>query len=204
MKLFNFILVSLGSLVCLFVVLNLVTFQTHAATQNVDLSIDVQEYMAFSLSGGSAIDFGSFNPGTPICSSTATVASVTTNALNGYTLGVSDGSDTDSALTKDTDHIADYAGTIGTPTTWTGTGLGVGLWAADTNKEAKWGTGSSVCHANNKYAGVPSAAATGHTVTGYHSGANTSSWSWKVDAPNNQATGAYTGSVTFTATGVLS
>jgi hypothetical protein len=78
------------------------------------------------------------------------------------------------------------------------------MFAADTSKEAAWGTGTTVCDANNKYAGAPATATTAHTVTGFHSGADTSSWGWKIDVPNTQKTGSYSGNVTFTATAVLS
>jgi hypothetical protein len=176
-----------------------------ADTSDVNLSTTVQTYMTFSITAGSTVTFGNLTPGTPICFATGTVASVTTNAANGYTLGVSDGvASSNSALVQSGTYITDYAGTIATPTLWTGTGLGTGLYAADTNKGAKWGSGATVCDSNNKYAGVPEAATTAHTVTGYHSGADTSSWSFKVDAPNTQKTGAYSGAVTFTATAVLS
>jgi hypothetical protein len=181
--------------------------QVEAAQQNVSLSTTVQEYLSFSITAGGTVAFGNLTPGTPICYNTGTVASVTTNAANGYTIGLSDGvSGTDSALlhTDTTTRIADYAGTIDTPTSWTGTGLGISLYAADTSKESKWGTGTTVCDANNKYAGIPQNTTTAHTASGYKSGADTSSWSFKVDVPNTQKTGSYSGTVTFTATAVLS
>jgi hypothetical protein len=181
--------------------------QVEAAEQNVSLSTTVQEYLSFSITAGGTVTFGNLTPGTPICYSTGTVASVTTNATNGYTIGLSDGvAGTNSALlhTDTTTRIADYAGTIDTPTSWTGTGLGVGLYAADTNKESKWGTGTTVCDSNNKYAGIPQSTTTAHSAPGYKSGADTSSWSFKVDVPNTQKAGSYSGTVTFTATAVLS
>ena len=78
------------------------------------------------------------------------------------------------------------------------------MFAATTSKESAWGTGTTYNDANNKYAGVPQNATTGHTVTGYHAGTDTSSWSFKIDVPNSQKTGNYSGSVTFTATAVVS
>ena len=180
---------------------------TIAATDTVTLSTSVQSYLSFSITAGDTVTFGDLTPSTPICFATGTVASVETNAANGYTMGLHDGiSGTDSALvhTDTTTYIADYAGTIATPTDWTGTGLGISNFAADTSKNAKWGTGTMVCDANNKYAGIPETATTAHTVTGYHSGADTSSWSFKVDVPASQKTGSYSGTVTFTATAVLS
>ncbi len=207
MRLFTGLKVLLGSaLLALFVVCTLWITPAKGATDTVTLSTSVQEYLAFSITGGSTISFGNLTPGTAICSDTATVASVTTNASNGYTIGLSDSvASTGSALrhTDGNTRIADYVGTIATPTAWTGTGLGVSLFAADTGKAAKWGTGATVCDANNKYAGVPQNATTAHTATGYHSGADTSSWSWKIDVPNTQKTGTYSGNVTFTATAAL-
>ena len=178
-----------------------------AATDTVSLETDVSAAMTFSITTGDTVDFGTLTPGTPILApSSGTIATCTTSAANGYTLGLHDGvASTDSALlhTDASTRIADYAGTIGTPTSWTGTGLGITLFAADINKEAKWGTGTTYNDANNKYAGIPETATTAHTVTGYHAGADTSSWAFELDAPSSQKTGTYSGSVTFTATAVL-
>jgi len=182
--------------------------KSQADTQGVTVSASVQSAMTFSTTTGGTAAFGNLTPGSPVASpATGTVLSVTTNAANGYTIGVSDAkTSTNSALlhTDATTYIADYAGTVVTPTSWTGTGLGVTLFAADTTKESAWGTGTAYDDANNKYAGVPQNATTGHTVTGYHSGADTSSWAFKLDVPGTQKTGSYSGSVTFTATAVLS
>ena len=179
-----------------------------AAQDTVSLSTTVQEYLSFSITTGDTVAFGNLTPGTPIAApNTGTIASVTTNAANGYTLAVHDGVAASGSCLLHTDtttRIADYAGTIETPTSWTGTGLGITLYAADTNKEAKWGTGTTYNDPNNKYAGIPQNATTAHTVTGYHSGADTSSWAYKIDVPNTQKTGSYSGEMTFTATAVLS
>lgn len=180
---------------------------TRADTDTATLSTTVLEYLTFSITQEDTVAFGNLTPGTPICNSTGTVASVTTNAANGYTLGLHDGvSGIDSSMlhTDAATRIADYAGTIGTPTSWTDTGVGISLYDADNDKDAKWGTGTTVCDSNNKYAGIPETATTAHTVTGFHSGADTSSWSFQIDVPNTQKTGAYSGDVTFTATAVLS
>jgi hypothetical protein len=196
-----------GLIVTFFIILSVFSNVKPAQAAAVTLSTSVQSYLDFSLTAGTTVAFGSLTPATPIAGpATGTVASVTTNAGNGYTIGVSDGSDTNSALvhTDASTYIADYAGTITTPTSWTSTGLGITLYAADTSKEAKWGTGTTYNDSNNKYAGIPSAATTSHTVTGYHSGADTSSWAFKIDVPNTQKTGSYSGSATFTATAVLS
>jgi hypothetical protein len=198
----GFSLLALGLIVALSAGKKAIAANTGTAT----LSTNVQQYLALTVSSGGTVSFGSLTPGTPIADPAGgTVVSVTTNAGNGYTVGLSDGSDTNSAMlhTDTTTYIADYAGTLTTPTSWTGTGAGITLFAADTGKEAKWGTGTTYNDANNKYAGVPSAATTGHTVTGFHASADTSSWGFKVDVPNSQKTGSYSGNVTFTATAVL-
>ena len=183
--------------------------KAQAATDTVTVSTSVQEYLIFSITAGDPVTFGNLTPGTPICYATGSVGSVTTNAANGYTLGLSDavaGSDSALLHTDAATYIPDMTnGTIATPVVWgSNYGLGTGLYAADTNKEVKWGTGITVCDANNKYAAIPQAATTAHTVTGYHAGADTSSWSFKVDVQNTQKTGDYSGNVTFTATAVLS
>jgi hypothetical protein len=177
-----------------------------ADTQVVNLSASTQTAMDFSTSAGSTVAFGNLTSGSPIAAPVGgTVLSVTTNAVNGYTIGVSDGiSGSNSCLVSAGNYIADYAGTISSPTSWTGTGLGITMFAADTNKESAWGTGTTYNDVNNKYAGIPQNPTVAHTVTGYRSSADTSSWAFKLDVPPGQAAGNYSGSVTFTATAVLS
>lgn len=171
------------------------------------LTTTVLEYISLDITSGATVPFGNLTPGTPIAAPTGgTIVSVTTNAANGYTLSLHDGvaSPNSSMLHTDgTTHITDYAGTIATPTAWTGTGVGITLFVADTTKEAKWGTGTTYNDANNKYAGIPETATVAHTATGFHSGADTSSWAFKIDVPNTQKTGAYSGDVSFSATAVL-
>lgn len=193
-------------LVMLFFVLSFTT-NAKAAVHDVNLTTTALPYITLDITSNDLVNFGNITPASPIAApSGGSVASVSTNAANGYTLGVSDGSDTNSALrhTDTTTYIADYAGTLTAPTAWTGTGLGMTLFAADSNKEVKWGTGTTYNDALNKYAGVPNTATTAHTVTGALSGADTSSWAFKLDIPNAQKTGDYSGNITFTATAVLS
>ena len=178
---------------------------TSPQTHNVTLSTTVQAYMVFDFTAGDTVAFGNLTPGTPIdAPATATIASVTTNSLNGYTIGIADATaGTNSSMVNAGSYIADYAGSFATPTLWTGTGLGITLFSG-TQKDAKWGTGTTYNDGYNKYAGIPQAAATAHTVTGFHAAADLSSWAWSIDVPNDQKTGAYSGVVTFTATSVLS
>ena len=184
------------------------------ADSQISLSTNVMNYLTLSITAGGTVTFTDLIPGTPQCYATGTVASVTTNAGNGYSLAISDGSDTNSALkhTDNTTYIADMTNgggvvPLSTPIVWgspgSSYGLGMGLYAADNNKEAKWGSGVAVCDANNKYAQIPGGATQAHVVTGYHSSADTSSWSFKLDVPNTQKIGSYSGNMTISATSVL-
>ena len=184
--------------------------KAQALTDDSTLTTTVLEYLSFSLTAGDGVSFGDLTPGTPIAApATGTIASVTTSAANGYTIAVHDGeagSDSSMTHTDTTTKITDVtSGTIETPAAWgTSTGVGITLFAADTSKEAKWGTGTTYNDSNNNYAAVPQTAAVAHTVTGFLSSTDTSSWAFKIDVPNTQKTGAYSGTVTFTATAVLS
>lgn len=181
-----------------------------AQTSDINFSTTVQSALSLDITAGDTVAFGTIIAGTPITApDTGTIASVTTSAANGYTLDVSDGAtDGGSALlhTDTTTRITDVTGgNIATPALWgSKTGLGITLYAADTNKEVKWGTGVTYDDSNNKYAAIPEIANTAHTVTGVVAGADTSSWAFKLDVPADQKTGDYTGTMTFTATAVLS
>ena len=151
------------------------------------------------------IAFGNLLPGNVLTGST--VATVTTNYSGGYTLGASDavvGAYSCLLHTDSSTRIADYTGTIDTPTQWlTGTGFGISLYAADTTKEGKWGTGDDETDSNNKYAGVPEGATTIHTKAGSPTSGDRSWIGYKLVAPYTQKIGDYSGNVTYTATGVL-
>lgn len=183
--------------------------QAAPVEHDVTMTTSVLEYIILDISGPAAdtIAFGNLTPGTPICFATGAVASVTTNAANGYTLGLDDNTAVpNSSMAQGGVYIPKMTnGTIAVPVVWGANyGVGIGLYAADTTKEAAWGTGVTVCDALNKYAAMPQAATTAHTAAGYKAGADTSSWSYKIDVQNTQKTGNYSGTMTFTATAVLS
>lgn len=186
------------------------TKPSRAAEDTATLTTTVLEYISLDITSGATVSFGNLTPGTPIAApASGTIASVTTNAANGYTLSLHDGvaSPNSSMLHTDaTTRIADYAGTIAMPTVWTGTGVGITMWGADTTPEIKWcaGTCTTYDDPDNKYAGIPETATVAHTATGFHESADTSSWAFKIDVPNTQKTGDYSGVVTFSATAVLS
>ncbi|MCL5407699.1 MAG: hypothetical protein M1429_04345 [Patescibacteria group bacterium] len=180
-----------------------------ASTGNVLLTGTVLQYINLFISN-STINFSNITPGTPKCGDTFAYPQVTTNASGGYNLALSDGSATNSAMVHSdgVTYIPDMnSGTIATPVVWvTGTHLGVGvsMYAADSQKEAAWGTGTTACDVlYDKWAAVPQNATTGHTVTGYHASADGSNWSWRIDVANTQKTGIYSGNVLFTSAAVL-
>lgn len=182
-----------------------------STTSTVTLSGTVTTYILLSWTSGQTITFGTITPGTDSCGASGSILSITTNAANGYTVGLHDVASTNSAMlhTDTTTYIPDMlTGTLATPIVWvtgTTTGVGVNLYAADTTKEAGWGTGVTTCDpVFNKWAAVPAAAATAHTAAGLKAGADTSSWDWKVNVANTQKTGVYAGNVTFTVTAVFS
>ena len=168
-------------------------------------STNVQPYILFDFLSGDDVTFGNLTPGIPIkAPSGGTITSVTTDAANGYTIGIADEvAGTNSSMVNDDSYIADYTGSFSSPTLWTGTGLGITLFSA-TQKDTKWGTGITFDDIHNKYAGIPENTTTAHTVTGFQALTNLSSWAWQIDVPNGQKTGEYIGSVIFTATAILS
>jgi len=150
------------------------------------------------------LSFGSLIPGN-VLTGTTTV-SITTNYGNGYSLSVSDAiAGSDSTLLHQGDlstRVADYSGSIAVPTTWSGTGLGICLYTA-TDKESKWGGGTTESDLNNKYAGVPENATVMHAKTGSPTNSDANYVGYKLVVPNNQKTGSYSGDITYTATGTL-
>ena len=178
----------------------------NGALSDDDVYADIYQVAALSISldvDFDTIAFGNLLPGSVITGTTITT--VTTNYPNGYSLSASDNvAGTNSALlhTDTTTRIADYAGTIAVPTSWTDTGLGICVYSA-TDKNGKWGTGTTETSALNKYAGVPQNATEIHPKTGAPTSSDESKIGYKLVVPNTQKTGAYSGNITYTATGVL-
>ncbi len=139
-----------------------------AMVQNITVSGTVLNYSSLTITSGGTIDFGNITPGQDSCNLSGTVLSVTTSAANGYTLGIHDGSDTDSAMSGATAKIPDMLGTIASPTQWaTGstTGLGVTLWTGTSALDSQWAVGSSPCDYADKYAGIPQNSTVARTKT---------------------------------------
>ncbi|HOW60902.1 MAG TPA: hypothetical protein P5548_04360 [Candidatus Moranbacteria bacterium] len=164
-------------------------------TCEVDLTAYVGENIDLACSVTS-VDLGTVVPGTPVVGSSS--CTVTTNADLGYDLLVRQ----DTPLTdNESNTIAAYAGTIGTPTAWTGTGLGFSVYASTATKDAKWGSASTcTTGAANNYAGFPGTSAIIMDHDSYSATATTTDICYKLDVPSTQESGAYAGQVTYTAT----
>jgi len=171
-------------------------------TDNYSNTYQVQNLsLTFSVDSNS-LNFGSLLPGSVITGTTQTT--VTTNYPNGYALAASDNvAGSDSCLLSGSTRIADYAGTITTPTSWTGTGLGISLYSATGKNTAQWGSGSTESDSANKYAGVPQNATTIHSKSGSPTLSDISKIGYKLVVPNSQKTGSYSGDITYTVTGAL-
>jgi|GEM_PF-951158 len=170
-----------------------------------DVSVNVSvlaDYIEIELTGGTSIDFGDLVPGEPSKSGSGTEISVMTSSANGYQLFIKDdvlNSDSSLLHTDESTRIADYAGTVEVPTSWSGDGLGFCLYHG-TNKDAKWGTGTTYDDANNKYAGVPRTNTLIMNKTGFSESWDLSHIGWQINVSNSQKTGAYSGIITISAT----
>lgn len=136
-------------------------------------------------------DLGTVTAGTP--NTASTTATVTTDSWGGYDLLISE----NHSLTHNVDGtttIADYAGTIASPTAWTGTGLGFTV-TSGTDVEAKWGTAPT-----NNYAGIPTSDTLFHEKDNYTGGGGDDTvMEYKIDVPTTQKSGVYSNTVTYTA-----
>ncbi len=135
-------------------------------------------------------DLGTITPGSP--NTAITTATVTTDAWGGYNLLISENHSLIHTIDGVTT-IADYAGTIAAPTTWSGTGFGFTV-INGSGIEAKWGTTP-----NNNYAGIPTTDTVFHDKTGFTSGGDDTTVEYKIDVPSTQKSGTYSNIVTYTA-----
>jgi parallel beta-helix repeat protein len=178
-----------------------------ASGSDTDNYTNIYQVTVLSLSldvDSATISFGGLLPGSVLTSTT--VATVSTNYPNGYALAINDNiAGTDSALlhTDLLTRIADYASLIASPTTWSGNGLGICVYIATGKNTTQWGAGTTETDLLNKYAGVPENTTTIHSKTGSPTSNDQTSIGYKVQVPNNQKTGDYSGDVTYTATGSL-
>ncbi len=177
-------------------------------TDGVNLSATIGESMTLACGADVDIDGGgSVTAGTP--ESNSTTCTVTTNDNDGYNLQIADDNAGSDALVNGSNTITDKtawdptaAAGNGNAVAWSGTGLGFSVYASTATKNTTWwGTGSACHDANNKYAGLPDSATNIMEHTAYSSSSTTTSICYRVDVPATQASGEYSGSVTYTATG---
>ena len=177
------------------------------ASDQVNLQVNVNENMTLACGADVTINEGAPGITAATPESASTTCTITTNDEDGYDLSVINDFAAGTVLrnangTGANFEIADYAGTIAAPTTWTGTGFGFSVYNAP-DKEIAWGTGTTCHDALNAYAAFPDAATTITSTPDYSPTATTVDICYRVDVPSTQASGLYTGSVTYTATGIL-
>lgn len=179
-----------------------------AETANVSLSADVMSSLAIMVDPGT-INFGSLIAGNVSYGTGGVDIIVGTNSANGYELAISDGQlSGDSTLLNSGDmttRIADHSSSIATPKVYEigDKGLGFTLYAADTDKEAAWGTGNTFNSIDNKYAGIPENATVFHQSLGYKDINDHSYIGFMLDVPSTQKSGSYSGDIVLSATCVL-
>jgi len=164
----------------------------------------VNTYLTLAIDGNpeDPKNLGSLVPGSPVTGQT--VVTVTTDSWNGYTLDVS--KDHKMLHTDKVTELDDHNGTIDGPPD----GPGPLLWEAPdnlgfgftlllgTNVETKWGSTPDF-----KYAAFPATDITAHVKEDFKSGADGTTIGYKADAPQDQKSGAYSCTVTYTAVGSI-
>lgn len=174
-------------------------------TDQATITVSVQETLSLACDDTAAL--GNLTPATPVGATTDCV--VTTNANGGYVLKVKrDDSDTTidkigEATTNITDKTAwdpTANSGAGNAATYSGTGLGFGVYASTATKSTTWwGTGTTYTDANNKYAGFPTAYATIMSHTSYSATSTTTSVAYRLDVGGTQKSGDYDGTITYQA-----
>lgn len=169
-----------------------------ATTDQIDLSVEVASAIDISCPDPAA--FGTLTAGTPeVVTATCTA---TSNGASGYVLQIK--KDNATTLTSGGNSITDKtAWDSGTPNSalWTGTGLGFRVMQTGTDEgysTAWWGNDDTA--PNALYAGLPATYATILNDTTYSASPTETVIEFKVDVPPSQATGTYTGTVTFQGT----
>ena len=195
----------------------------------IDINVEVQDTLTldchdtqgttgdYTVTLGTTTDPGKVTAGTPATGQST--CTVTTNDDQGYYLTlIDDNAATNTVLT----HTDPHTGSIyeiqdltqfPVTTTWnapTTKGLGFSVVTfpdtqTDNNTLDETWTNTSLCPEGtnpdtNTYAGIPDTAETISAVTQYESLSTTTNICYKVDVPASQASGQYTGSVTYTAT----
>lgn len=182
--------------------------QAQTDSETTTLIVDVQPMIAISLSSYT-YDFGNLSANTPKTGPNGITAGVTTNGENGYNLSINDNilSPNSAMVHADTvTYIPDLPALITNPSFWNhgvSKGLGMTVYSADTDKEAKWGTGTTFDDELNKYAGIPEDATIIHTSPNYKNNEDRTGVAFKIDVDTGQKTGIYSGNIILSATANL-
>jgi len=171
-------------------------------SETIHLTATVQQSLAMLVSN-SDCNFGTIISGIPNRCQSGFDVLVRTNSSFGYYLGIQDNISGDNSAMVHTDgstRIPDFAADIASPDFFNNDdeGVGITVYEADTNKENKWGDGSTFNSLFNKYAGIPELLEVIHTSPGYKSGFDSTSLGFVLGVGQDQKDGSYEGDVTVT------
>ena len=174
-----------------------------SSTSEINLSITIEENLGLNCGGDIDIDNGTALVAS-IPQSNETICTVVTNDDHGYILSVAN-DNPGNTLTNGTYSITDktvWDNTVPNAQAWSGTGLGFSVYDSDgTKEESWWGNGSSCHDVDNLYAGFPTTDTPIMEHEDFEKTSTDTHICYRVDVPVSQASGEYTGSVTYTATG---
>lgn len=170
-------------------------------TEQATITVTVTE--SISLSCDDTLALGSLTAGTAV--SNHITCSTTTNAANGYELGVmrDDATTTLDLIADGSVNISDKTAWNGSNgATWSGTGLGFRVMQTGTTSglynSTYWGSDDNI--ANALYAGFPTSNTLIAELTSYSATATDVEVEARLDVAGTQAAGAYDGTITFQAT----
>lgn len=167
-------------------------------TANTTINATINDVISISAVGTVTLNLTPTSGG--VVSSGSDTITVSTNKTNGYNLTVKD-ADASTALTSGGNTIAAHTGTTGSPTALGNNSWGfavAGLGTFDASYTAETNNGSST----SKWAGMPASSGTAATLkTTATTASNDTTTVWyAVKATSSQPNGAYTNTVTYTAT----
>lgn len=193
-----FLTVGLISLSLIFI--NQLNKISYAADQSQTIQVTVTTTLQFTIAT-TTIPLGTLTPGTAITATTS--CQVTTNSGSGWQLSVKR-DDATSTLDLDSDPNVDFPDATawnGSNSTDTpGANLSFRVYQTGTTpsglyNSSWWGTSD----ASPKWAGFPPTAQSIASINTYQSGQQTVVYGFRIDAPSDQRSGAYSGSITLTA-----
>lgn len=176
--------------------------------KTVELVATIQQSMAL-LIDSEECNFGIIIAGIPSRCENGFKVSVKTNSAYGYVLGAQDNVPESHSAMVHTDlatYIPDFSAPISAPELFDpgiDIGVGVTVFSADNNKEAKWGLGTSYDDLLNKYAGIPELMQTIHTSPSYKADFDNTHIAFIMDVSPDQKDGSYSGNVIITAVALV-